>query len=208
MIQGRAPIDLLHSYERERHPLAVRNTQYARHFADSIGLFVAHAELEHEGPQGALERDKASTYLNRHARLEFNIPGVTFGGRYDDSPIIVRDGTQAPPDEANRYQPSACPGGRPPHAWLANGQSLYDLFHTEWTLLVLGSDAPSPAGFVAAAQTLNLDLKVLPLQEAQLNALYEQPLVLIRPDQMVAWRGSSSDAAAQVLRQATGHRTE
>ena len=208
VIQGRAPIDLLHSYERERHPLAVRNTQYARHFADSIGLFVAHAELEHEGPQGALERDKASTYLNRHARLEFNIPGVTFGGRYDDSPIIVRDGTQAPPDEANRYQPSACPGGRPPHAWLANGQSLYDLFHTEWTLLVLGSDAPSPAGFVAAAQTLNLDLKVLPLQEAQLNALYEQPLVLIRPDQMVAWRGSSSDAAAQVLRQATGHPTE
>ncbi len=205
VIQGRAPEALLDSYERERHPLAVRNTQYAKHFADSIGLFVVDAALEDPGPAGVQAREQASVGLNRHARLEFNIPGVTFGGRYSDSPIIVSDGSAAPPDEPNRYQPSACPGGRPPHAWLANGQSLYDLFHTEWTLLVLGNEAPSTQEFANAAAELKLDLRILPLADPAIEAAYEEPLVLIRPDQIVAWRGRSAVHAKQVLRQVTGH---
>ena len=35
---------------------------------------------------------------------------------------LVADGSTPPPDAANSYQPSACPGGRPPHAWLADGR--------------------------------------------------------------------------------------
>src|SRR5690606_29026303 len=102
----------------ERKPLAERNTGYARQFADSVGLFPATAELEAETPAGERARQAASLHLNAHVRLEFNIPGVTFGGRYDGSPIVVADGSTPPPDGPNHYVPTACPGGRPPHAWL------------------------------------------------------------------------------------------
>jgi len=80
VIRGHAPLSLLESYEAERRPLAERNTAYARRFADSVGLFTARPELEEDSPTGETERARASRHFNEHARLEFNIPGVTFGG--------------------------------------------------------------------------------------------------------------------------------
>lgn len=205
VIKGQAPASLLDSYALERQPLAQRNTAYARQFADSIGLFEAAPELEDASPEGEHARAIASDYLNGHVRREFNIPGVTFGGRYDASPLICGDGTHAPPDAANTYVASATPGGRPPHAWLADGRSLYDSFNFEWTLLALGPNAPSTAAFEHTAQALGLDLQVVRHDSSDLLALYEAPLVLIRPDQIVAWRGASDQAAKQVLKQSTGH---
>ncbi|SCK11694.1 2-polyprenyl-6-methoxyphenol hydroxylase [Variovorax sp. HW608] len=204
VVRGKAPSALLESYEAERKPLAERNTGYARRFADSVGLFAAKPELDEDSARGEAERATASRHLVEHARLEFNIPGVTFGGRYDGSPIIVGDGAALPPDEPNAYTPTASPGGRPPHAWLDDGRSLFDLFHAEWTLLVLGPDAPATEAFEAAARAAGTDLRVVRLPEPALRALYEAPLALIRPDQIVAWRGSSADDAERVLARVTG----
>jgi hypothetical protein len=139
-------------------------------------------------------------------RREFNIPGVTFGGRYDGSPIIVSDSSTAPPDAANSYVPCATPGGRPPHAWLADGRSLFDSFHAEWTLLALGDEAPDTSHFTQAALALNIDLKVVHHEQPELLALYEAPLALIRPDQIVAWRGHDDRQAQAVLAQALGYK--
>ena len=204
VVRGQAPQALLASYEAERRPLAERNTGYARRFADSVGLFAAKPELEEDSERGEAERRLAARHLNEHARLEFNIPGVTFGGRYDGSPVIAGDGTVPPPDEPNVYVPTASPGGRPPHAWLDDGQSLFDHFHSEWTLLALGPDAPSTSAFEAAAQALAVDLRVVRLPHAALRELYEAPLALIRPDQIVAWRGMTADGATDVLSRVTG----
>jgi 2-polyprenyl-6-methoxyphenol hydroxylase-like FAD-dependent oxidoreductase len=205
VLRGAAPPSLLASYEPERKPLALRNTAYARSFADSVGLFPARPALEENGAAGDAAREEASDYLNAHVRLEFNIPGVTFGGRYDGSPLVVPDGTVPPPDTPNTYAPTACPGGRPPHAWLDDGRSLFDSFHTEWTLLALGPEAPDPQPFAHAAQALGLDLAIVRHPAPALRALYEAPLALVRPDQVVAWRGHAAAEAARVLRQASGH---
>jgi 2-polyprenyl-6-methoxyphenol hydroxylase-like FAD-dependent oxidoreductase len=204
VVRGQAPPALLDSYEAERKPLAERNTAYARRFADSVGMFAAKPELEEDSARGEAERQRASEYLNEHARLEFNIPGVTFGGRYDGSPVIAGDGAPLPADEPNAYTATASPGGRPPHAWLEDGHSLFDLFHSEWTLLALGPGAPATAAFEAAAQALALDLRVVRLPNPHLRALYAMPLVLIRPDQIVAWRGASAHDAMRVLEHLTG----
>jgi 2-polyprenyl-6-methoxyphenol hydroxylase-like FAD-dependent oxidoreductase len=204
VLKGQAPAALLDSYHLERHPLAVRNTGYARQFADSIGLFEAAPELEDPSPQGEQARLVASEYLNGHVRREFNIPGVTFGGRYDGSPIIVADGTQAPPDAANSYVACATPGGRPPHAWLSDGRSLYDTFHTEWTLLVLGPERADTTAFERAAHAMGMDLKVVHQPSGEILALYEAPMALIRPDQIVAWRGHDAHPAHAVLAQVLG----
>lgn len=203
VVRGDAPATLLDSYETERKPLAERNTGYARRFADSVGLFVARPELEEDSQRGEAEREHAARHFNEHARLEFNIPGVTFGGRYDGSPVIVGDGAALPPDEPNTYTPTASPGGRPPHAWM-DGRSLFDLFHSEWTLLALGPDAPSTAAFEAAARELSVDMRVVRLPQTSLRELYEAPLALIRPDQIVAWRGKTAEEATSVLTRVTG----
>lgn len=205
VLRGSSSPSLLHSYETERKPLAIRNTGYARHFADSVGLFPAREVLEEESDAGAIARTQASEHLNAHVRLEFNIPGVTFGGRYDGSPLVVPDGTVPPPDAPNSYVPTACPGGRPPHAWLADRRSLYDSFHRAWTLLVVGQDPPDARPFEIAARELALDLQVVHHPELALRDLYEAPLALIRPDQIVAWRGHDAGDAMRVLGIASGH---
>jgi 2-polyprenyl-6-methoxyphenol hydroxylase-like FAD-dependent oxidoreductase len=92
VLRGTSTPALLDSYEVERRPLAERNTGYARRFADSVGLYAALPVLEEAGVAGDAARTEAAGHLNAHVRLEFNIPGVTFGGRYDGSPLIVPDG--------------------------------------------------------------------------------------------------------------------
>ena len=152
---------LLDTYETERQAIAKRNTAYARGFADSLGLFVPPPELEDDSPAGAAARKLTGDHFNHHARFEFNIPGITFGGRYDGSPIVVPDGTAPPPDKVNTYQATACPGGRAPHLWLGDGRSLYDTLGFEFTLLQLGDKPADAAAFRAAADALNMPLSVV-----------------------------------------------
>jgi 2-polyprenyl-6-methoxyphenol hydroxylase-like FAD-dependent oxidoreductase len=205
VIKGISPLALLASYEAERRPLALRNTGYARAFADSLGLYEAAPEIEEDSAAGDRARRGAGAYLETHARAEFDIPGITFGGRYDGSPVIIADGTLPPPDRANVYVPSACPGGRAPHAWLEDGTSLYDLFGFEWTLLQLRDSPPDAAAFRAAARDFGAALEVV-RAPAGLRDLYEADLALIRPDQIVAWRGSAGrrGAARAILARALG----
>ena len=202
---GQAPETLLDTYALERKPMGQRNTGYSRQFADSVGLYPATPVLEEDSPAGEQARAEAGEYFNAHVRLEFNIPGVTFGGRYDGSPIIVPDGSTPPPDHPNTYQPSACPGGRPPHAWLEDGSSLYDAFSASgWTLLDLGADPAAVDGFAQAAAHRGLEFKHVRQTDPEIRALYEAPLVLIRPDHIVGWRGQESSQAEAVWPQVIG----
>jgi 2-polyprenyl-6-methoxyphenol hydroxylase-like FAD-dependent oxidoreductase len=195
VLKGLAHPSLLDTYQLERRPLAVRNTSYARGFADSLGLYEAVPEIEDDTPAGAEARRVAGEHFNKHARAEFNIPGVTFGGRYDGSPIVVSDGTTPPPDAANDYTPTACPGGRAPHVWLDDGRSLYDTFGFEWTLLRLRRDSAVAGDIAKAARSLGLDLTEVNVDRDDLRDFYAADAALIRPDQVVAWRGSAGSKA-------------
>jgi 2-polyprenyl-6-methoxyphenol hydroxylase-like FAD-dependent oxidoreductase len=206
-VRGKAGPSLLTSYSYERRKVAVRNTGYARQFASEIGNFVADPALESDTQEGAAARARAGEFLNAYVRREFDIPGVTFGGRYDGSPIIVPDGRPPPLDAANVYVPSGSPGGRPPHLWLPDGRSLFDLFGPEWTLLQLGGEPARAEGFKAAAQRFGVSLTTLRLELPQALQLYESDLILIRPDQIVAWRdcGGSVDSKELFARLVGGH---
>jgi 2-polyprenyl-6-methoxyphenol hydroxylase-like FAD-dependent oxidoreductase len=191
VIKGIGGPGLLPSYAFERRALAVRNTAYARSFAESIGNFLPDSSLEREDSIGAAARFNAGAYLDAHARREFNIPGITFGGRYDGSSVIISDGAVLPEDAANTYVPTASPGGRAPHLWLRDGRSIYDLFGFEWTLLRLDPDAADVAPFLRAADDLHLEITVVDLPSPDVRAFYAADLILVRPDQIVAWRGDS-----------------
>ena len=204
VLKGWASPHLLDSYEAERKPLAVRNTGYAKRFAESLGNYEPVPEIEEAGEAGEAARAVAGKYLEAHGRSEFNIPGVTFGGRYDGSPAIVSDGTSPPPDAANQYVPSACPGGRPPHLWFPDGTSLYDRFGFEFTLLRLGPNPPDASAFIQAARRADMELKIVDVSSQEARDLYGADLALIRPDQIVGWRGNDASQAEYVLARTTG----
>ncbi|MGE3246892.1 MAG: FAD-dependent oxidoreductase [Beijerinckiaceae bacterium] len=197
VVRGRASPQLLASYEAERKPIAHRNTRFAAGFADSVGLYVPSPAIEDEGPAGEAARKRAGAYLARHGREEFTIPGFTFGYRYDGSPGICADDAPKPNDIPGVYVPTGKPGGRAPHVWMTDGSSLFDNFGFNWTLLCFAHAKNGASAFEAEAARRGIDLKVLDLSGEPVAAdLYEQPLALVRPDQIVAWRGGAQDEAA------------
>ncbi|PZO15673.1 MAG: hypothetical protein DCF26_12690 [Burkholderiales bacterium] len=204
VVKDRAHTSLLDSYELERRPIGLRNTGYARQFADSVGLFEATPELEADGAAGDEQRAHASTVLGAHVRREFNIPGVTFGERYDGSPLVFGDPANAPPDQANEYIPTTQPGGRLPHRWLDGERSLYDLLGFEWTVL-------APTHLQGAAHTLasvgiaaGLQVQLLTLSPGQAGDLLDAGMLIVRPDQVVAWRGAEAQDPATLWARVAG----
>ncbi|NKQ69770.1 hypothetical protein C3Y89_05135 [Rhizobium sp. UPM1132] len=204
VVKGNAPSFLLDTYELERRPVAVRNTGFARAFAESIGNYVPKPDIEADSDLGSDLRREAGAYLEAHGRSEFNIPGVTFGARYDHSPIILAEGEGQAPDLPEVYVPNAAPGGRAPHIWLSSQTSLFDRFGFEWTLLRLRPSSSPGTEFVAAARMAGMDLTVIDIEEDQLWAIYREPLVLIRPDQVIAWRGDDGRDAVHIIETVVG----
>ncbi|WP_245571377.1 FAD-dependent oxidoreductase [Neorhizobium alkalisoli] len=204
MIKKKAPPSLLATYEIERRPVAVRNTGFAKQFAESIGSYTPKTGLEDDSETGAALRKEAGEYLEAHGRAEFSIPGITFGARYDHSPLICSEPLTLSEDLPNVYSPTAAPGGRAPHFWLENGVSLYDRFGFEWTLLRLQPFSNHGGKLIEAAASAGMDLTVLDVDSSEIFDLYQQPLILIRPDQVVAWRGDADIDAASIIDSVTG----
>jgi hypothetical protein len=96
-------------------------------------------------------------------------------------------------DDVVSYRPTAAPGSRLPHAWLPDGTSLYDQLGTGYTLLRLGPSDPAP--FVRSAAACGMPLALADMDGVLPAQAYGAPLVLVRPDQHVAWRGSSESSS-------------
>jgi hypothetical protein len=126
------------------------------------------------------------------------------GYRYDESPVIVGDGTDAPPHHYRDYSPSSRPGNRAPHFWLdptstSRNAALYDRFGEGFTLLVTSGDAHETEQMQACARALGIPLAVLVIDDPELHALYKARYALIRPDQHVAWRGEALPSDSEQL---------
>ena len=119
--------------------------------------------------------------------------GLNFGYFYDRSPIIAYDGEQAPTYTMGTFTSTTVPGCRVPHVWVEGRRSLYDAMGPDYTLLRLDPTA-HVAGIVAAAAQRGLPLAVLDVRSREASELYRHKLVLVRPDQHVAWRGDAEPA--------------
>jgi FAD binding domain-containing protein len=117
---------LLQSYERERRPVHERTIGEAATNYGAAGNQLVRPVLEEPGPVGdQARRDVGDIILATKVR-EFKSLGLVPGSRYQDSPVIIPDGTEPPADDFMVYVPSAYPGCLAPHLWLADGSSLYD----------------------------------------------------------------------------------
>ncbi|HVW43794.1 MAG TPA: hypothetical protein VHC18_20845, partial [Amycolatopsis sp.] len=168
----------------------------------NYGVWVQSGGREHvleDSALGEQQRQAIGARMSAMLRQEWHSLGVGMGYRYDSSPIVVPDGTPPTPDDASEYVPTARPGHRAPHAWLAEGRSILELFGEGFTLLRFGADAPEAGMLVRAAERAGLPLSVETVEQPDIAKLYERRLVLVRPDGMVAWRGDSLPADARSL---------
>jgi len=189
MIEGWGGDRLLDSYSIERQPVGTRNVTEASGNLRRMLSVPPHPDLLDDTPQGAATREKVGREFSETMRREWFTLGAHLGYRYEDSPICWPDGTAAPPDDPRAYVPTARPGHRAPHAWLADGRSTLDLFGRGFALLGFGADAAQAAPLLEAARQRHLPLTFTTIAEPHIAALYERKFVLVRPDGHVAWRG-------------------
>jgi 2-polyprenyl-6-methoxyphenol hydroxylase-like FAD-dependent oxidoreductase len=203
VLQGWAPPSLLDSYEPERRPVAQRTIAAAGGQEAFLAPSFAAADLDADGPAGEALRAEVAAAL-QVKDPEFHSLGLVLGYDYADSPVVVPDGGPREEPAVTTYHPSAHAGARLPHVWLPDGTSIYDLLGDGFALLKLGPGAAAGSLADAAARS-GIPLRVLDLVHLpRLRALYEADLVLVRPDQHVAWRGTSVADAAALFRSVVG----
>ncbi|HUC51926.1 MAG TPA: FAD-dependent monooxygenase [Xanthobacteraceae bacterium] len=204
VLRGWGGDGLLAAYEDERRPVHLRTIAEAVENYRTLSDQLLKDDLDADSAEGSRARAAVAKEIVATKTREFDTLGVVLGSRYDDSRIIVDDGSAPPAEHYADFEPSAHPGCLAPHAWLADGASLYDQFGLGFTLLVLNdSAAPLARDIENAAVIASVPLSSLDLRGSGLEDLYAAPLALVRPDQFVAWRGSNADPAA-LLRTVSG----
>lgn len=203
VLEGWAGPGLLDSYEAERRPVAERTIATAGNQESFLAPAFAVGALDADDAAGDSARAALAAAL-QVKDPEFHSLGLVLGYDYPDSPVVVPDGSPVPAPDVVAYTPSAHPGARLPHAWLPDGRSLYDLLGDGFTLLRLTPGAPVDGVHDAAARR-GVPLRVADLAHVPgLRSLLGADLVLVRPDQHVAWRGSTTDDPDGVLDRVTG----
>jgi 2-polyprenyl-6-methoxyphenol hydroxylase-like FAD-dependent oxidoreductase len=189
VIEGWGGDGLLDSYTIERQPIGTRNVTEASGNLRRMLSVPPHPDLLDDTAQGAATRQKVGREFSETMRREWFTLGAHLGYRYENSPVCLPDGTAAPPDDPRVYVPTARPGHRAPHAFLADGRSTLDLFGRGFALLGFGAGAAAAAPLLEAAEKRNVPLTFTAIAEPHIAALYERKFVLVRPDGHVAWRG-------------------
>ena len=98
----------------------------------------------------ALRAELGRSWCARSAAM-FRTIGLQLGYRYEDSPIVVPDGTPPVPDDPENFVASARPGSRAPHVALKDGRSMLDLYGRGFVLARFGAGAPDGAAIAEAA---------------------------------------------------------
>jgi 2-polyprenyl-6-methoxyphenol hydroxylase-like FAD-dependent oxidoreductase len=189
-LNGWAAPTILDAYEAERRPI----TEQASHVVTEIAQKVimqrcgVSGDIESEGPIGSAARMLAGKQAYELDLQQQCCGGLNFGYFYKDSPIIKYDDEDQPAYTMHDFTPSTIPGCRAPHLWLRDHRSLYDALGPDYTLIRIDRTTRI-FGLVEAAARRGLPLRVLDIDEATARPLYKHKLVLVRPDQHVAWRG-------------------
>jgi len=189
-VQGWGGANLLDTIESERRPVGLANCQAAGANAGvRFQIDMAYdPTTQFDSPDGEAARAKLASRILELGNAENESRGIEYGYRYRDSPIIAREIDDLEPEwRVLDYVPSTWPGARPPHLFLSDGSAMFDHFGPGFTLLVFVQDDCEVMR--RAAAHIGFPLKIVSIQDAKARALYERDYVLIRPDQIVAWRG-------------------
>jgi 4-hydroxyisophthalate hydroxylase len=196
-LQGWGTDALLQSYSIERRPVFWETaddfiTSRIRRDADFLERYSPEKNLaEFEAAWQARESDIGS----RVQQYEPN---------YEGSPVVW-----GPPGGVNSahgvHSFKARPGHHLAPAPLSQGGNTFAALGTGFSLLAFDAPEGAIADFRNAAKQLDIPLTVISDSCSGGRQMYEAALILVRPDQYVAWVGENANpGASAILRRATG----
>jgi 2-polyprenyl-6-methoxyphenol hydroxylase-like FAD-dependent oxidoreductase len=197
---------LLASYQSERRQIGLRNCRASEYAAAGGRAWreAVHLSVMTDTCEGRVRRAELVRAIDTGQRRSHEMHGIELGYRYTQSEICAQEAGGPDPDRPG-YEPTALPGARLPHAWIAPGLSVHDLVRDGMTLLVHERTSPLGHVFEDAARKMDLPLTVVPRLDDRLCGLYGAGALLLRPDLHVAWRGNETNNAAAILNAARGH---
>ncbi len=202
IIKGWGGENLLHGYNIERRSVAERNLQASkRHMAVRVKISQAETpDLRRPTPKGKQARENMGTYIDNLGNLENEALGIEIGYSYDTSPLICNKNCSSDYKAISRggdkydawktYIPTTRPGSRPPNIWMTPKTALFDLFDPAGFTILMFEDIDI-RGLKRAAKSASVPLVPVKIDDSHIQALYGFDLVIIRPDQHVAWRGNT-----------------
>ena len=193
VLHGFAGPRLLSSYDAERRPVGLRNREASKRHSETRRdiASVYHDGLTALGLDGEMARAVAGRRIASFGNAENESYGIEYGYAYEESPVICAERGADIPSDPLRYIPTTFPGVRMPSVVLKGDTPIYDWLGLWFTLVCVGT--PPSAALVEAAARRSVPLEVLRLDEPDLIAVYGRRLMLVRPDQHIAWRGAACD---------------
>jgi len=195
VLHGWGGPDLLDSYTQERLPVFAGTGE-----AITEGIAQDRAFLERYSPH----RDRGEFGRAWGGRTSGEVAPASYEPHYEGSPIVW-----GPIGSAcgvrGRHAFEARAGHHLAPVMLSSGANIFERLAGGFTLIALGGDHDPAVTFQAAATDLGTPLQVIADNLDGQRAAYGQRLILIRPDQYVAWAGNDPPAdATAVLRRAIG----
>ncbi|SFR92727.1 2-polyprenyl-6-methoxyphenol hydroxylase [Microbacterium sp. cf046] len=169
---GWAPDTLLDSYGDERRPIEEQTIALASSNMSSLSTDLSNPALMTSGEEFEAARDELGPAIWRLKSPEFFSSGLVLGYGYGPT---SRD--QAP--TSSEYRPLIAAGNRLPHRSV-RGRAIYDLLGPCFTAIGR-ADAVTPL----LAEASERGIPVVHLETADLE------LILVRPDQHIAWVGAA-----------------
>jgi 2-polyprenyl-6-methoxyphenol hydroxylase-like FAD-dependent oxidoreductase len=179
VLQGWAPPALLRSYERERRPVAQFVIDAARTNMRTLSIDLTDPEIMGADQAAASARADAAATIQRTKDAEFHSLGLVLGVGYTDA---ARH--QAP--AVGTFLPLVVAGARVPHHRFRDGSVLFDRLGAGFTLL---SDSADAEPILAEARRRHV-----PLTQSNRPSADWPPIVLVRPDQIIAYAGDAPEA--------------
>jgi 2-polyprenyl-6-methoxyphenol hydroxylase-like FAD-dependent oxidoreductase len=184
VLEGWGGPGLLDSYEAERRPIQRRVIAAAAANNRVLASDLLDDDADAAGEKGERARHEAGLRIQAAKRAEFHALSLVLDLAYEQSPVIAADRPGPVLGDDDDPVIEARPGARLPHAWVAPGRSIYDELGSGMTLLALG-DGPLER-LEHAARERGVPLRVV-RQDGALRGRYGAALMLVRPDQHVAW---------------------
>ncbi|HEY2185815.1 MAG TPA: FAD-dependent monooxygenase [Xanthobacteraceae bacterium] len=196
-LQGWGSDALLQSYSDERRPI----------FRETGEDFIAGRIRS--------DRDFLERYSPERNREEFEQAWkarelgagervLSYEPHYEGSPVVLGpEGGVCSAHGTHMFEARA--GHHLAPATLSTGRDVFEELGPGFTLLAFDSDDQTVRNFEKAAAMLAVPLKVVSDSYRDRRQAYEMRLILVRPDQYVAWTGDSGpDDAARLMSTVTG----
>ena len=195
-LKGWGGEDLLDSYDAERRPV----------FKEIGDEFIA-ARMAWEGELISRHDPDREPEAFREAWSELKTGSgpiiVNYEPNYEGSPVLF-----GPAGGVSRargeYMFRARPGHHLAPRMLTSGRNVFEELGDDFALLAFGVPDSAVAPFEASAQARHIPLKVIRDSFVDGREDYAARLVLVRPDQYVAWTGDNAPDADAVLRRVAG----